>query len=34
MLFHIQTFKLSDIRRSEDLYSLNILNELNQQKLS
>ncbi|EER41871.1 conserved hypothetical protein [Histoplasma capsulatum H143] len=26
-------FKLSDIRHSENLYSLNILNELNQQKL-
>ncbi|OJD10059.1 hypothetical protein AJ78_08774, partial [Emergomyces pasteurianus Ep9510] len=28
------TFKSSGIRHPEDLYSLNVLNELNQQKLS
>ncbi|OJD10786.1 hypothetical protein AJ78_08294 [Emergomyces pasteurianus Ep9510] len=33
ILFYIQTFKSSSIRRLKNLYSLSVLNELNQQKL-
>ncbi|EQL28300.1 hypothetical protein BDFG_08919 [Blastomyces dermatitidis ATCC 26199] len=33
MLFHIQAFKSPGIRRPEDLYSLGVLNGLNQQEL-
>ncbi|KMW68180.1 hypothetical protein BDDG_12625 [Blastomyces dermatitidis ATCC 18188] len=34
MLFHIQLFKSLSIKTTEQLYSLSILNELNQQELS
>ncbi|OJD09878.1 hypothetical protein AJ78_08884 [Emergomyces pasteurianus Ep9510] len=34
MLFHIRAFKSPGIRRPEDLYSLGVLNGLNQQELS
>ncbi|ODH12934.1 hypothetical protein ACO22_07765 [Paracoccidioides brasiliensis] len=33
MLFHIQVFKSSSIKTAEQLYSLSILNRLNQQEL-